>query len=97
MISSWRGTLHLKMHWWHTAHFPVWRGPELPARSVDWHREILARARATVEDLPAHLPANGGLLIATALMAAGWDGSADAPGFPDGFVVRHEGIAPLPG
>ncbi|GAA3282565.1 hypothetical protein [Nesterenkonia halobia] len=48
------------------------------------------------EGLPTYLPANGGLLIAVALMAAGWDGSADAPGFPDGFVVRHEGIAPLP-
>ena len=39
-----------------------------------------------------------GLLAAVALMAAGWDGAeSDAPGFPkEGWVVRHEGLAPLP-
>lgn len=51
--------------------------------------------------LPAYLPANGGLLSAAAMMAAGWDGSdalGDAPGFPnDGtWHVRHEGLQPMP-
>jgi hypothetical protein len=46
--------------------------------------------------LPIYLPANGGLLAATALMAAGWDDASTnaAPGFPkDGtWTVRHEGL-----
>jgi hypothetical protein len=47
--------------------------------------------------LPVHLPANGGLLYAVAMMAAGWEGadpSRHAPGFPaDGsWVVRWEGL-----
>lgn len=48
------------------------------------------------EGLPLYLPGNGGLLIAVALMAAGWDGSKDAPGFSGGFTVRHEGLNRLP-
>lgn len=45
-----------------------------------------------------YFPSNGGLLAAVALMAAGWDGTeGDAPGFPEqGWVVRHEGLKPLP-
>jgi hypothetical protein len=50
--------------------------------------------------LPAYLPGNGGLLTAVALMARGSDADADrpTPGFPaDGdWVVRHEGLCPLP-
>jgi len=47
-----------------------------------------------------YLPGNGGLLYATAMMAAGWDGAPqrNAPGFPnDGsWVVRWEGLKPAP-
>jgi beta-xylosidase len=46
-----------------------------------------------------YFPSNGGLLLAVALMAAGWDGeSTSAPGFPkDGrWHVRTEGLQPLP-
>ena len=48
-------------------------------------------------NLPLYLPANGGLLTAIAMMAAGWDGlenGAYAPGFPkDGkWNIRFEGI-----
>ena len=49
--------------------------------------------------LPIYLPANGALLAAVSLMAAGWDGSpAECPGFPnDGnWTVRHEGFTPWP-
>ena len=46
--------------------------------------------------LTIYLPGNGGLLYATAMMAAGWDGAPEgnAPGFPrDGrWVVRWEGL-----
>jgi len=50
------------------------------------------------EDLPAYLPANGGLLSAIGMMAAGWEGGPDecAPGFPQdgGWAIRYEGIHP---
>ena len=49
--------------------------------------------------LPVYLPANGGLLAAVSLMAAGWDGAGtDLPGFPkDGtWTVRHEGFTRWP-
>jgi hypothetical protein len=46
------------------------------------------------DDLPLYLPGNGGLLLAAAMMTAGYDGSGPLPGFPaDGrWQVRHEGI-----
>lgn len=47
--------------------------------------------------LPAYLPANGGTLIALALMSAGWDGGPPAPGLPPSWQARWEGIRPLPG
>jgi hypothetical protein len=48
-----------------------------------------------------YFPANGGLLYAIALMAAGWDGAPDisAPGFPNDGVswkVRYEGLSKAP-
>jgi hypothetical protein len=51
--------------------------------------------------LPLYLPGNGGLLYATALMAAGWDGAPagrPAPGFPDdgNWVVKWEGLEQAP-
>lgn len=48
--------------------------------------------------LPIYLPGNGGLLTAVALMAAGWDGSPDCPGFPPdgGWKVEVEDIRRLP-
>lgn len=49
------------------------------------------------EDLPLYLPGNGALLIATAMMAAGWDGNNQpTPGFPkDGkWKVKWEKINP---
>lgn len=48
--------------------------------------------------LSAYLPANGGLLSAVALMAAGWQGADQAtPGFPrDGWRVQHEGLQLFP-
>lgn len=50
------------------------------------------------EDLPLYLPGNGALLIAAAMMAAGWDSntSQPSPGFPkDGkWKVKWEKINP---
>jgi hypothetical protein len=61
-------------------------------------------------NLPLYLPGNGGLLAATAMMAAGWgppssksssgtrgSGNMQAPGFPaKGWCVRWEDLQPLP-
>ena len=47
----------------------------------------------------AYLPANGGSLLATALMEAGWDGNeTENPGFPKNglWKVKMENILPLP-
>lgn len=53
-------------------------------------------AQGEREDLPLYLPGNGSLLIATAMMAAGWDGDNNnySPGFPVNgcFKVEHEGL-----
>ena len=50
--------------------------------------------------LTIYLPANGGLLYAVAMMAAGWDGAPkkNAPGFPDNgqWNVRWENLSPAP-
>ena len=50
--------------------------------------------------LTIYLPGNGGLLTATAMMAAGWDGAPDrhAPGFPDDgkWKVRWENLRRMP-
>jgi hypothetical protein len=46
-----------------------------------------------------YFPSNGSLLLAVALMAAGWDGETAAlPGFPKDSTwnVRSEGVRPLP-
>ena len=50
------------------------------------------------KDLPLYLPGNSGLLLATGMMAAGWEGAlmSYAPGFPkDGsFAAIAEGMHP---
>jgi hypothetical protein len=50
--------------------------------------------------LTIYLPANGGLLYAAAMMAAGWDGAPkrNAPGFPDNgqWTVRWENLKSAP-
>ncbi len=62
--------------------------PRKPVSSPEYQR-----------DAETYFPSNGSLLLAIALMAAGWDGeSTPAPGFPqDGhWRVRSEGVLPLP-
>ena len=54
----------------------------------------------TRKDLPLYLPGNGSLLLAAAMMTAGYEGcETHAPGFPDDgmWTVEYEGIAPFPG
>jgi hypothetical protein len=54
---------------------------------------------ARKREIAAYLPANGALLSAVAMMAAGWDGATNhAPGFPqDGrWRVRYENLQRLP-
>jgi hypothetical protein len=55
-------------------------------------------AQLPKRDLPLYLPGNGALLLAIALMAGGWPGSAGVhPGFPDDgtWSVRSEGFRPV--
>ena len=50
-------------------------------------------------DLPLYLPGNGSLLLAAAVMTAGYKGcDRKTPGFPDNgeWTVEFENIAPLP-
>jgi hypothetical protein len=49
-------------------------------------------------DLPLYLPGNGTLLLAAAMMCAGYEGcDTDTPGFPrDGWTVQYENINRLP-
>jgi hypothetical protein len=65
------------------------------------HLEIEATGATPTyhKDAETYFGSNGSLLLAVALMAAGWDGeSAPAPGFPaDGrWRVRSEGVLRLP-
>lgn len=45
-------------------------------------------------DLPLYLPGNGSLLLAVAMMTAGWDGGVPLPGFSqeEGWKVSYEGL-----
>jgi hypothetical protein len=47
-------------------------------------------------ELTAYLPGNGGIMIAIALMAGGWEGAppGEAPGFPSDWAVQAEGFTP---
>lgn len=47
VYNSWGGKFHLEMHWWHAAHFAMWRRPALLGRSLEWYRSALPAARAT--------------------------------------------------
>ena len=48
------------------------------------------------EQTPVYMPANGGWLAATAMMASGWEGNTEqSPGFPKTWKVRHEGLNPI--
>jgi hypothetical protein len=43
--NSWFGKFHLEMHWWHSAHFPMWGRREMLERSLPWYSRILPVAR----------------------------------------------------
>lgn len=45
MYNSWFGKIHLEMHWWHAAHFPLWNRTDLLRSSMDWYLTILPEAR----------------------------------------------------
>ncbi len=46
-MNSWYGKFHLEMHWWHGAHFALWKRSSLLARSLEWYSLALDPARAT--------------------------------------------------
>jgi hypothetical protein len=68
---------------------------DTPKNHYALNGQVYQRANLTI-----YLPANGGLLYAAALMAAGWDDAPkrNAPGFPDNgqWNVRWENLAPAP-
>lgn len=45
MYNSWFGKFHLEMHWWHAAHFALWKRTPLLANGMDWYSRILPKAR----------------------------------------------------
>lgn len=45
VCNSWYGKFHLEMHYWHAAHFALWRRPRLLERSLGWYRSILESAK----------------------------------------------------
>jgi hypothetical protein len=68
---------------------------DTPKNHYALNGQVYQRANLTI-----YLPANGGLLYAAALMAAGWDDAPkrNAPGFPDNgqWNVRWENLSPAP-
>lgn len=48
--NSWYGKFHLEMHWWHSAHFPLWGKPECLERSLWFYDAILPKARALAHE-----------------------------------------------
>ncbi|WP_205600720.1 glycoside hydrolase family 65 [Gracilibacillus sp. YIM 98692] len=49
MYNSWFGKAHLEMHWWHTAHFPLWGRSQYLEKSLNWYQQILPIARQIAE------------------------------------------------
>ncbi|WP_077619466.1 glycoside hydrolase family 65 [Bacillus sinesaloumensis] len=49
MYNSWFGKFHLEMHWWHSAHFPIWGREEFLKNSLNWYLSILPQARELAE------------------------------------------------
>ncbi|WP_018932155.1 hypothetical protein [Gracilibacillus lacisalsi] len=45
MYNSWFGKAHLEMHWWHSAHFPLWGRADKLTKSLQWYETILPIAR----------------------------------------------------
>ncbi|MDR2813545.1 MAG: hypothetical protein LBB79_02660 [Prevotellaceae bacterium] len=47
--NSWFGKFHLEMHWWHAAHFPLWKRDSLLARSLGWYEKAFPVAKSIAE------------------------------------------------
>jgi len=47
--NSWYGKFHLEMHWWHQAHFPLWKRAELLAPSLEWYKKVEPVAHAIAQ------------------------------------------------
>lgn len=44
-VNSWYGKFHLEMHWWHAAHFALWKRLPLLENSLGYYQAILPPAR----------------------------------------------------
>lgn len=47
--NSWFGKYHLEMHWWHAAHFALWKRTDLLERSMDWYAKAYPIAKSIAE------------------------------------------------
>lgn len=47
--NSWFGKFHLEMHWWHAAHFALWKRTDLLERSMDWYAKAYPVAKSIAE------------------------------------------------
>lgn len=43
--SGWYGKFHLEMHWWHGAHYALWKRWPMFDKSLGWYHEILPKAK----------------------------------------------------
>ena len=48
--ATWYGKHHTEMVWLHVAHFALWGRPEFTARTLDWFRRTLPKARAVAQE-----------------------------------------------
>jgi protein-glucosylgalactosylhydroxylysine glucosidase len=47
--NSWYGKFHLEMHFWHAAHFPLWKRSKYLENSMPWYFSIMDTAKEVAE------------------------------------------------
>jgi len=74
----------------------------MPEKAVDWllnplfQFDDVGMPLGGVKVPTPYFPGSGSLLLAIAMMAEGWDGSQSlgaSPGFPQGWLIKTEGIS----
>jgi len=47
--NSWFGKFHLEMHWWHAAHFALWKREKILEKQMEYYFSIIENARQTAQ------------------------------------------------